>query len=109
MRGLVLRFVGLGMSQGSPHEGALERWLEPNQPGGLGVLCHGDALASHLKLKQCGPKVFQGTLSMCHLDTKGGAVVSTDQRCPGVHHPGAILVGWLEVVWARDPRLTGVG
>lgn len=99
----------MGVSQGSPHEGTLESgWrLISYQLGGPGVLCLGDALVSHLKLKQCVPKVFQGTLSTCHLGMKGGVVVSTDQRYPGVHHPRAILVGWLQLVWARGPGLTG--
>ena len=46
------------------------------------------------------------TLHLCHLGTKAGAIVSADQWCHGVYYPVAALVGWLGLVWARDPGLT---
>lgn len=34
------------------------------------------------------------------------AVASTEQGCYSVHCIGAVLVGWLGMMWAREPVLT---
>lgn len=71
------------------------------------ILCWG-ALASHLKLKWCGPSMFQGALCLCHLDVMAGAVGSNDQVYPGVYCPVSTLVGQLGLVWARGLGFTEV-
>lgn len=35
-----------------------------------------------------------------------GLIVSTNQECPGVHHPGTTLLRCLGLVWARGLGLT---
>lgn len=45
-----------------------------------------------------------GALHLYPLDEMAGAVVSADQVCPGLSCTGAILVGGLGLVWARDLR-----
>lgn len=65
------------------------------------MLCARCALAKCLRLKWCGPGVFQGALWLYHLGVKTGAVVNANQACPGVHHSVAALVGLLGLLWAR--------
>lgn len=52
------------------------------------------------------PGVFWGALHLCHFGVKVGDVVSTNQRCPSMHYPVAILVRRLRLVCAMSPRLT---
>lgn len=52
----------------------------------------GATQANSLKTKWHGPGVFQGALELCHLVTTAGAIVSTGQRRPCVHHIGTALV-----------------
>lgn len=68
------------------------------------MLCSRGAFASHLKLMSYRPRVFQGVLCLWHLDTKAGAVVSSNQGCPSVQWPLATLVG----LWARSSGLNEV-
>lgn len=52
--------------------------------------------------------MFQGSLHLFHLGMKAGATESANQGYPGVHCLVATLVGWLWLVWTRDPRVTEV-
>lgn len=75
--------MGLGYL-GSLHTGGtLADCLDLKQDVSQDGLKHsalGGVLASHLKPKQCGPRVFWGVLHLCHLGVKAGAVVRTN-RC----------------------------
>lgn len=62
------------------------------------------ASASHLNRKQLGSRVFCGTLHLCHLGTKDGAIVNPDQECPSVHD----LVRQVGVLWAKHKGITRV-
>lgn len=50
--------------------------------------------------------MFWGVLRLCHVGVKAGAVVRTNQGCPGVYHFVTALVGQLGLVWAKGPGTT---
>lgn len=45
--------------------------------------------------------MFQGSLYLCHLGAKDGAVVSTNQGCPSVHGPLATFAGYVGLLWVK--------
>lgn len=47
---------------------------------------HGEAGGVPEEPKRGGPGAFQGVLPLCHLGKLAGAIVSTDQGCPGMCH-----------------------
>lgn len=47
-------------------------------------------------------------LCTCHLGGTAGAIVSTAQGCPGVHHPLVTLVAQVELAQNRGLGLTEV-
>lgn len=67
-------------SQNAPHRGHLgkEAGFEADINQVSRALCTQVSLESHLKTKWCRPGVFHSALCLCHLGTKGGAVVSTN-------------------------------
>lgn len=61
---------------------------------------------SYLKPIWNGHGEFWGSLCLCHLVKKPGAVVHASHGCSDIHCPVAALAEWLWLVWGKCPWLT---